>query len=225
MAFDQTGIEARGYREGISLIVTWTAPHAGGTVFHVYADGVMTWSGTARRVVLPLLTSANIEVGAVGAGESATDFSGDLPAAPTDRVRLEWQGGLMLGATVAGYRIYSGAAAGDPVDYSAEPVATVAAYAASLPSVGYGVGGYGSGGYGAPAASYAWTSGRLASGTWAFGIVAFDDADNEGAAEEVSVAIVAPPRPPAADADGVRLQVEYDPGTGEATLTWLASPT
>jgi hypothetical protein len=225
MAFDQAGIEARGFVEGVSLIVAWTAPHPEGTVFQIYCDGVLMWTGTARRAVLPLLAAANVEVGAVGAGESTTDFSADLPAQPTDRVRLTWTGGLMLGATIAGYRIYSGADAGDPVDYGADPLATVPAYAASLPSAGYGVGGYGSGGYGAPAASYSWTSGRLTSGTWAFGVVGFDDANNEGTPEEVTVAVVAPPRPPAADADGVRLHATFDPGTGEATLTWAASPT
>jgi hypothetical protein len=223
MAFDQTGIEARGFREGVSLIVEWTSPAAAGTVFQIYADSALMWTGTARRAVLPLLTSANIDVGAVGAGESAADFSADLPAVPTDRARLEWTGGTFLSGTITGFNIYQSAVAGGAVSYAAR-VAFVPAYGASIATTDFGAGTFGGGAFGAPEANYSWLSPKLTGGSWTFGVKPVDLAENEGAAQETTVAIVAPPRPPAADAEGNRLAVVYDDSTGEATLTWLASP-
>lgn len=214
MPFVQSGIEARGYREGASLVVAWVAPtHPAGTVFQVYRDGSLAWSGTARRAVIPYPGGGDtvaIDVGAVGPGESGTVFAASLPVSPRGRVRLAWTGDDADGL-VRSYRIHRGATPGAAVDY-ARPVATVPAYGASRVAAGD-----------SPPA-YSWTSPRLATGAWSLGIVPVDSAGNAGTAREVTVDVVSPPRPPAADGDGGRLDYSYDPDSAAVTLSWAASP-
>lgn len=212
--------------DGRDLLVEWTSSSAFGTVFQVYVNGSLAWAGTARSAHLPMPTAPSyVQVGTVGPGEDDTDFSGSLPALPGagNRATLSWTGGRFLGSDLQEFRIYSGTAPGGAVSY-ASPVATVPAGPAGLWVDGYGIGGYGSGGYGYSAITYSWTSGRLAAGTWNFGIKAVDAAGNESAAATVGVTITAPPRPPAADATGRRLGYTYNPGTRVPTLTWNAAP-
>jgi hypothetical protein len=210
---------------GRELVVTWASSSPDGTVFQVYLDGSLTWFGTARRVRLPWPSDdTRIEVGTVAAGEGATDFSGSLPAAPNDRVRLDWTGGSWQGADLAGFRIYQGMVPGGAVDYT-KPVATVPATVAGVSYDGWGLFAWGSGRWGQASVPYSWTSGRLAGGVWTFAVVPFDQAGNEqGTHLTVSATVVAPPRPPAADGQGVRLSYTLDPATRQPTLTWLASP-
>ena len=91
---------------------------------------------------------------------------------------------------------------------------------------GFGMGGFGDGGFGRAASSYEWHSGPLASGTWEFAVVPFDRAGNaQGIPQIVSVALRRGPRPPAVDANGVRLSYSYSgPATRLVTLSWPASP-
>jgi hypothetical protein len=98
------------------------------------------------------------------------------------------------------------------------------------------MGGFGLGGFGHAPASYAWTSEPLAGGVWAFAVRPFDHAGNEGAARTFAAAVFAPPRPPAADAQGLRLHYNLDAGFGTGgfggggfgtaglNLNWLPSP-
>jgi hypothetical protein len=228
MAFSQTTItDARAARDGADIVLSWTSTAPAGTLFQVYVSSVLAWHGTARSCVLPAPPagqSARIDVGAVAADEGLTDFSADLPAPAGggDRVRLDWIGGLYLGADLAGYRVYSGTAPGGAVSYTT-PVATITAYTQGIVSEGYGDGGYGDGGYGDGSSNYSWTSGPLAGGTWNFAVRPFDVVGNEGTTSTFSAVIDAPPPPPAANATGKRLTYSYNSSTHVATLAWLAS--
>ncbi len=224
MGFDGSGIEARGYAEGVSLVVEWESADPPGTVFQVYRAGKLEWAGAGNRAVLPLYPAGPVEVGRVGSGESQGSHVADLPVTPLGCARLSWMGGTYLGADIAGYNVYREDEPGDGVNYASR-IAYVPAYGASVVTAGYGDGGYGDGGYGDSSASYAWTSARLpSSGNWAFGVKPVDTAGNEGAEDEVIVTIEIPPGPPASDADGVRLHASYNPLTGDTTLSWLPSP-
>lgn len=229
MPFDQSAIsEPLATRDDASLIVSWSSTAAAGTLYQVYLDAKLAWSGTATRAVLPYpgeSAAVAIDVGTVAAGEGATSFAASLPAHPGggSRVRLSWVGGVYLSDDLEAFRVYQGVTAGGAVDYDAV-VATVPASTAGVVGGGYGTGGYGTGGYGASAMNYSWTSGVLSSGVWEFGVIPVDTAGNEGTPEEITATIAGPPRPPAANAAGARLTAAYDDGTAEVTLTWAASP-
>ena len=208
------------------LLVRWSSSSPDGVTFQLYENRVRVWSGTARVVRLPIPPApSTYDVGTVGPVEDLIDFSGSLPALPGagNRATLTWIGGRSLGADLDVFRIYSGTTAGGAVSYAA-PIATVRADPAAGWQDGYGQGPYGAGGYGFAATTYYWTSDRLAGGTWNFAVKAVDTAGNESTAATTSVVITAPPRPPAANASGVRLSCSYNPGTRVPTLTWLAAP-
>jgi hypothetical protein len=167
-----------------------------------------------------------IDIGTVGLGEQTTDFSSSLPAAPLDRALLSWLGGSYLDPTgnndVAGFRIYGEAAPGKGIDYTTS-LAQVRAYPGGILTDGFGLGGYGQGGFGRSASAYVWMSPALRSGTWSFAVVSFDAAGNLGLPAVSSISIQAPPRPPAAFADGSRLAYIYNPASRTVTLSWQAS--
>lgn len=227
MPFDQAPITSVRVAptDAAELFVWWTSTAPEGTVYQVYLDRRLTWSGTERSVTLPYpLEQVSIDVGAVDPGEARTDLSATLPAAPADRVLLSWTGGTYLdpASPPAEYRIYASPAPGEPVSYD-EPVAVVAAAPGGVVADGYGMGGYGAGGYGHAASYYQWRSGPLAAGDWLFVVVPADELGNEGdPTAEAEVTIEAPPGPPAIGEDGQRLRYEYDDTTGIATLSWLA---
>ena len=104
------------------------------------------------------------------------------------------------------------------------PSQQITAYPGGILTDGYGLGGFGQGGFGRAASLYQWTSDALGSGVWSFAVVSFDAAGNQGAGSVSSVAITAPPRPPAAYPDGSRLQYTYNPSNRTVTLSWQASP-
>ena len=228
MPFDQTAIsDPVASRDDASLIVSWASTAPVGTVFQVYMAGRLAWSGTAKRAVIPYPgtdRAVAIDVGAVAAGEGATDFSATLPAHPggSTRAKLTWTGGAHLGVDVEAYRVYMGTVAGGAVNYAAL-VATIPAYTGNVITSTFGDGTFGGGSFGYPDASYSWISPSLAAGTWHFGVTATSAAGNEGAAQEITAAIAAPPGPPAADAAGRRLAATYDDSTFRVTLAWLAS--
>ncbi|MDE2101005.1 MAG: hypothetical protein KGL39_27410 [Patescibacteria group bacterium] len=205
------------------LQITWTSSSPVGTVFQVYVNRALAWSGTDRSKVLQIPENASIDIGTVGFGEASTDFSADLPAIPETRVTLTWQGGLWEGSDLVGFRIYGEATAGGGIDYT-HPLADMQAYAEGAVTDGYGLGGYGMGGFGSASGTYSWTSGPYTTGTWHFAVKPYDVTGNEGTAVTGSQFVQAPPGPPARFADGTRLHYTYSATTHKATLTWNASP-
>ena len=230
MPFDQSSIVEvlPPYWDGSTLQLSWRSTAPAGTTFQVYVGRRLAWYGTARWVALTMPDSrVRVDVGAVGPGEATVDFSASLPPAPDDRVTLEWLGGSYLDPTggddVRGFRVYGSRRAGWGVDLT-EPLAEIAAYPGGTPIDGYGLGGFGQGGFGRSASTYRWTSPALGSGAWTFAVTSFDAAGNEGEPSIMTASIAAPPRPPAASADGSRLRCDYDPATRQATLSWNPSP-
>jgi hypothetical protein len=231
MAFDQAPIVAVDASQSRGqLHLSWTSTAPGGSWYQVYVGRKLSWSGISTTATVPAPPHrANVDVGVVGATERAVDFSASLPAPPSDRVTLAWQGGTFQDDGIAGFRIYAdgygsggfgegGFGSDDP------PLATVPAYTPGVYTDGFGSGGFGDGGFGAAAGSYSWTSGSLTNGDWTFAVVPFDTAGNEGEPAYQSATIAAPPGPPAFNAAGKRLSVSYNPTTHVATLAWLASP-
>jgi hypothetical protein len=230
MAFSQTNItNPRATVDDVSLLVEWDTTEPAGTVFQVYVDHLLTYSGTQTKVYLPYPAvgdTVNIDVGAVGAGESSTNFADSLPAVPGGGryVNLEWEGGRWQGEDTAGFRVYQGAPPSGTIDY-VNSVAEVPVDAAGIRTdPGFGSGWFGSGEFGDSGNIYHYMVGPLASGTWNFAIKPFDLAGNEGTAATDSAVIVAEPAPPAANASGSRLSYTYNGTTHKVTLTWLASP-
>jgi len=224
MPFSQSAITSVSVtREDTDLLVHWVAASPG--PFQVYEGRQLAWSGTETSCSIPWPHESNtpIEVGTVDPGEEEVDFSADLPPTQPDHATLSWLGGTYLDEDLEGFRVYMGGSPGAAVDYS-RPVAEVTAYPQGIYTDGWGLGGWGEGGWGAAASRYTWRSDRLGNGTWHFGVRPFDAAENEGPAIETTLAISAPPRPPAADGFGIRLRYTFDPDTRVATLTWLPSP-
>lgn len=243
MPFDASSItEATATRDGAELLVRWTSTAPAGSMFQLYTRGRLVWHGTTRSVVLPLPPAGatwRFDVGVVDPAEALADLSATLPAPPGggDRVTLRWSGGSYLSPDLAGFRVYHGpsgggtgaagygvggyGASGYGVGGYDRPAETVAAYSQGVATDGYGTGGYGMGGYGTGAGSYAWTSRPLAGGDWSFAVLPFDRAGNKGEATTATATIAAPPGPPAANALGRRLTLNYDPTTHIATLAWL----
>jgi hypothetical protein len=214
--------------DGSSLHLEWTSTAPSGTVYQVYAGRSLVWNGTSTWVAIPMPASpVRIDIGAVGPGEAATDFSTALPGAPQDRAQLSWLGGSYLDPTgnddVAGFLVYGEVSPGSGIDYQ-NPLAEINAYPGRILTDGFGLGGYGQGGFGRAASSYSWTSPALQTGNWSFAVASVDAAGNQGNAAITSTRILASPRPPAAFPDGSRLLYTYNPDTRTATLFWQASP-
>ena len=238
MAFSQAGIaDVSVMADGPDLFVAWSGPAPAGTTFQVYVDRVLAWSGTARRCHVSTPANAAgrnvwVEVGTVGAFEPTQDYSSSLvaPANRTDRALLSWSGGTYLDPTglddIGAFQIFQSPAAGAPVD-DTTVVDVVVAYPGGWINDGFGKNGFGEAGFGRAATSYEWQSGPLTSGTWQFAVVPVDRAGNpRGGVLTASVAINAAPRPPATNAQGIRLTATYSgPGDGHVTLQWLPSPT
>jgi len=224
--FDQSNIDSvTAAPDGLDLLVAWESSEPAGTLFQVYLDHRLTWSGFERSVHVPLPQGRNVQiaVGAVGDDEGEADFSGSLdPLSPTVKT-LRWEGGTFLASDIAGFNVYRADSAGGAVNYG-RIFRTIPAYPGGIVTDGYGMGGYGRGGYGRSANDYQCETPDLSNGSWAFGVKPVDQVGNEGAAATTTVVIDAPPRPPAADSRGRRLRYSYDPDTQIATLTWSASP-
>lgn len=214
--------------DGSALHLEWTSTAPRGTTYQVYVARALAWYGTSTWVSIPMPSSrVRIDIGAVGPGEGATDFSALLPAAPQDRARLSWLGGSYLDATgnddVSAFRVFGETAPGGGIDFGTV-LAEIPAYPGGVLADGFGLGGYGQGGFGRAASSYAWTSPALRSGAWSFAVVPVDAAGNQGTAEFATVTILSPPRPPAAFSDGTRLKYTYNANDHTVTLFWQASP-
>jgi hypothetical protein len=236
MSFSQATISnVRVDLDGPELFISWSCS-APGSPYQVYVDRRLSWSGLARRCLIPLPPGSSgrnvwVDVGTVAPDEAAIDFSSSLPAATslTTRAMLTWKGGTYLDSTglddIRGFRIYGSPAPGASVDYT-RVLTTVAAYPGGWISDGFGMGGFGDGGFGRAASTYQWQSTFLASGNWSFAVVPYDQAGNaRGTGQLARVAIQEAPLPPALPTNGFRLAYQYSgPASRLATLTWQPSP-
>jgi hypothetical protein len=212
-------------RHGAELLLSWTATAAAaaGTIFQVYLNRRLVWSGVGLRCSIPMPDAlARIDVGAVGPGDAQVPFGSALPAAPAREVTLSWLGGSYEAVDLAGFHIYGETTPGGGINFTTI-LATIPAYSAGIITDGFGYGGFGQGGYGASAGSYSWKSAPLASGTWHWAVKPFDNAGNEGPASLTAVAIAAPPLPPAPFSDMSRLRYAYTSTNNQTTLSWNAS--
>ncbi len=226
MAFTQTNITSvnRPVQHGTELLLSWTSSAVTGTVFQVYVDQRLVWSGTGRSCSIPLPGAvARIDIGAIGPDEAQTNFGSSLSAAPAREVTLSWLGGTYQAADLVGFHIYGEPAPSAGIDYTTI-LASVPAYVAGIITDGFGYGGFGQGGYGAAAGSYTWTSLPLSGGTWHWAVTPFDISGNEGPAQIAAVAISAPPRAPAPFSNATRLNYAYSNLSQQTMLTWNAAP-
>jgi hypothetical protein len=178
--------------------LSWT-PTTSGLTWQVYVDRAMVYHGTNTYCFFPWPPDdVQVEIGSVLPSEELTDFSADLPAAPSARAELFWKGGSYQDPAggVAGFRVYGEHTPGGGVDYNTA-LADIPAYTGGIVTDGFGLNGFGDGGFGMAAADYSWTSAKLRSGTWKFAVKTYDLAGNEGAADTVTVDIRVPPEEPA----------------------------
>ena len=156
MTFSQVSIlDVRVMAHGPDLFITWTAASPPGTMFQVYVDRQLVWSGTVCRCHVPTPAHAVgrnvwVEVGTVAVAEPTRDYSANLiaPAGRTERATLNWSGGTYLDSTgrddIRAFQIYQSAAAGLPVD-DTMAVDVVVAYPGGWINDGFGKGGMGRG--------------------------------------------------------------------------------
>jgi hypothetical protein len=206
---------------GPNLIVSWDSSEPAGTVYQLYADRKLVWSGVGKRAVIGVPRSrVTLRAGVVDPSEFRTDFSPSLPAPYSPRVLLEWYGGRSQDPDIDGFHVYSGLVPGGAVSY-ARPVGSVTAFPAGIYNDGWGAGAWGRGNWGNFDLPFSWTSGRLAAGAWNFAVKSVDRWGNEGAAVTFSATVTAPPEPPAPNAFGKRLTVAYDDTANTADLDWI----
>lgn len=229
MPFDPSVVSLLPPQAGVGgLTIRWTTTAPPGTLYQVYVDRRLAWSGSALQATIPLPgAKTRIDVGAVGPGEGSTDFSASLDPAPKNRVTLAWVGGTYLDPSgegdVAGFRVYGERSPGGGVNYD-RPLVDLPIGVDGLQFDGYGLGGYGEGGYGFASSAFSWTSPPLKGGVWTFAVRAYDAAGNESEPRTTAAPIAAPPEPPAVGPDRLRLRHTYDPDAKTAALAWLASP-
>jgi hypothetical protein len=209
---------------GTQLLLSWASSAPDGTLYQVYLNQQLVWSGVGLSCSIPLPTAiSRIDIGTVGTGDTQVDFASELAPAPARQATLSWLGGTYEGVDIAGFHIYGEQTPGGGIDYTTI-LATVPAYIAGMITDGFGYGGFGQGGFGQSAGAYSWTSQPVSGGTWNWGVKPFDTAGNEGPAMTAAVTIAAPPLPPAPFSGTTRLQYTYGNSTKQATLNWNASP-
>jgi hypothetical protein len=237
MPFSQAEIsDVRVSIDGPELFVVWDSPALQGTIFQVYVDHRLCWSGNSHQCHTPIPANVSqrnlwVDVVTVDPGDSYRDFSTALASLSggAGKTQISWYGGTYLDSSgndnIQGFHIYRSTIPGAPIDWSA-PVEDVPAYPGGWISDGLGLGGYGSGGFGRSANTYVWTLGGVASGIWQVAVVPYDKTGNDrGGGVSISVNVSASPLPPALFADGTRLRYTYSgPVTRQVTLNWLASP-
>jgi len=222
-----------------SLFLSWRSNAVPGTMYQIYLDDNLAWSGTSTQAAVPWPSGeVSISIGTVGAGEQFTNFSSSLYSIPDNIVELSWVGGTFLDAEIAGFYVYGPDTANGPVDYSA-PLANIPAYPGNIILDGYGLGPYGFGAWSESASVYSWFSQPLYTGNWTYSVAAYDNAGNLSPYQTVSVFIGVPPRECPVFSDLKRLHYSLilvagltwnQNGYGdnvwpgyEAVLTWLPS--
>ncbi len=226
MSFSQSSITRvhPPVQHGTQLLLSWTSSAPEGTLYQVYLNQQLVWSGVGLSCSIPLpMAISRIDIGAVGTGDTQVDFASELAPSPARQAALSWLGGTYQGVEIAGFHIYGEQTSGGGIDYTTI-LATVPAYVAGVITDGLGYGGFGQGGFGQSAGAYSWTSKPLSGGTWNWGVKPFDTAGNEGPAQAATVTIVAPPLPAFPFSNMTRLQHTYNSSTKQATLNWNASP-
>lgn len=227
MSFSQSSITNVNppVQQGTQLLLSWASSAPAGTVYQVYLNQQLVWTGVGLSCSIPAPTAiSRIDIGTIDQADIQINVQPELPPAPARQVTLSWLGGTYQGADIAGFHVYGEPSPGGGIDYSTI-VATVPAYVAGIITDGFGYGGFGQGGFGQSAALYSWTSQPLSGGTWNWGIKPFDTAGNEGSAQTTAVTIAAPPLPPAPFSNMTRLQYTYSQSARQVTLNWNASPT
>jgi hypothetical protein len=210
-------------QHGTQLLLSWTSSAPDGTLYQVYLNQQLVWSGVGLSCSIPLPTAiSRIDIGTVGAGDTQVDFASELAPAPARQATLSWQGGTYQGADIAGFHIYGEQTPGGGIDYTTV-LATVPAYVAGMITDGFGYGSFGQGGFGQSAGAYSWTSQPRSGGTWNWRVKPFDAAGNEGLPQAAAVVIAAPPLPPSPFSHMTRLQYTFDSSTKQATLNWNES--
>jgi len=211
-------------QQGTQLLLSWASSSPDGTLYQVYLDQELVWSGVSRSCSIQLPSAiSRIDIGTVDSADVQSNLQPQLPLAPMRQATLTWLGGTFQGADIAGFHIYGEETPGGGIDYTTL-LGTVTAYVGGIITDGFGYGGFGQGGFGQSAGLYSWTSQPLYGGTWNWGVKPFDRAGNEGSAQTAAVTIAAPPLPPSPFSNMTRLQYTYSPSTQEVTLTWCASP-
>ena len=85
MSFSQANITGVNppVQHGTELLLSWSSTAAVGTVFQVYLNQQLVWSGVGLKCSIPLpSTLSRIDIGTVGPGEDQVPFGSTLPAAP-----------------------------------------------------------------------------------------------------------------------------------------------
>ena len=114
-----------------------------GTVYQVYLNQQLVWSGVGLSCSIPLPTSiSRIDIGTVGPGDTQLDFASELAPAPARQATLSWLGGTYQGVDIAGFHIYGEQTPGGGINYTTI-LATVPAYVAGMITDGFGYGGFG----------------------------------------------------------------------------------
>ncbi len=109
MSFSQSSITSVNppVQYGTQLLLSWTSIAPVGTIYQVYLNQQLVWSGVGLSCSIPLPTAiARIDIGTVEVGESQIPFSAELPSSPARQVTLSWLGGTFLGVDIAGFHIY-----------------------------------------------------------------------------------------------------------------------
>lgn len=224
--FDQssiTQVNPPTYANGM-MFLSWVSTAPNGTWYQIYENRQLFWVGQKTSIWLPIPTGpTHYDIGTVGPDNINVSFADDLPVIPQDKALLTWEGGTFEGQDIAGFHVYSGTIPGGSINYTVK-LATITAYPQGVVNDGFGMGGFGDGGFGESASYYSWESNPLASGTWNFGVKAFDVAGNEGTAATVSVLIIAPPLEPSVLTGTSRVTHTYSAITHKATITWGVSP-
>jgi hypothetical protein len=225
MSFSQSSITSVNppVQNGTQLLLSWMSSAPDGTLYQVYLNQQLVWSGAGLSCSIPLPTAiSRIDIGTVDPADTQTNSQAELPPAAARQATLSWLGGTYLGVDIAGFHIYGEQTPGGGIDYTTI-LATVPAYIAGIITDGFGYGGFGQGGFGQSSGSYSWTSQALSGGTWNWGVKPFDTAGNEGSAQTTAVTIAAPPLPPAPFPNMTRLQYTFNSSTQQVTLNWNAS--
>ena len=150
MSFSQSTITSVNppVQHGTQLLLSWTSSAPGGTLYQVYLNQQLVWSGVGLSCSIPLPTAiSRIDIGTVGSAESQADFAAELPPTPARQATLSWLGGTYQGADIAGFHIYGEYTPGGGID-DTTILATVPTYVAAIITDGFGYGGFGQGGFG-----------------------------------------------------------------------------